>query len=264
MANFIASLFGGGNKGSAYPTLAPFYTDPHYTAEQDFLQPYGMGLMTGNNIPDFYKSLATQNSPEFQSVLAQSNRNIGQAATEAAARSGTGRGGNLPGVTAQAIADNTGQLSYQDFLNSNAGKQFLLTKGNDISSGVRSAGQVNAAAQNDYSLNQFNAQLGALNYGNQAAAAKGAALGSAIPMATTIAGGIGGFFLGGPQGAVTGAGLGKTLGGGLTGNTDNIASLFSSIPGASKSSASTEGGVSSIGGISKMSTDDLMKYFNLN
>lgn len=264
MANLIASLFGGSGK-SSYPTLAPFVTDPNYQSEQDFLQPYGQGLLTGNQIPDFYKSIATQGSPEFESVLNQSNRNISQAATDAAARSGTGRGGNLPGVTAQAIGDNTAQLSYQDFLNSNAGKEFLMGQGASISQGVRAAGQVQGQQQNAYNLDQFNAQLGALNYNNQQAAAQGQALGSIIPAATTIAGGIGGLFLGGPAGAATGAQLGSTLGGALSGNTSNISSLFSSIPGATNSNAAaTAGGVSSIGGIGNLSTDDLMKYFNLN
>lgn len=260
MANLISSLFGGGSA----PTLPPppaFTPDPTYTAQQAFLQPYSMGLLSGNNIPAYYQSIGQQNSPQFQSALALSNKQIGTSAAEGMALSGTGRSGLLPQVTAQAVGDNTAALSYQDFLNSNAGKEFLMGQGQQASNSVMSGALTNQSQENTYNLDAYNAAIGTdkFNIGQSQAQANqlGSLLGTLIPAATTIGGGI----IGGPAGAA----IGQTVGSALGGNTSSIASLF----GSPSSTGGATAGVSNLGSIapdpmSSMSTNDLMQYFNLN
>lgn len=260
-------LFSSGDSSVNFPPPPSFVTDPNYQNEQNFLQPYGQGLLTGNNIPSFYQSIATANSPEFQAALGLSNRDIATTAAETAARNGTGRGGQLPQVTAQAVGDNSAQLRYQDYLNSNAGKQFLMQQGTTISQGVRSAGQAQGEDQNNFNLNEYNDTVGQMQYNQSRQDAASAASGKAIG---TVLGGAAGFALGGPMGAVTGAQLGSSIASGNPGtpNASGIANLFNPSP-SSSTPAADSAGVSSLGAItpssmSSLSSDDLMKYFNLN
>ncbi len=260
---FLGGLFGGDNSDT--PQLPPppdFKPDPNYTSQINFLQPYSMGLLSGNNIPDFYKSIGTQNSPEFQAALGVSNKQIGQSAAEAAAMAGTGRGGQLPQVTAQQVGDNTAKLTYADFLNSNAGKQFLMTQGENVSKDVLAGALNNQQQVNSYDLNAYNAAIGTdkanIGYQQQASAQLGSMLGTILPAAATIGGGI----IGGPAGAEIGAQVGSALGG----NTSSIADLFklggntgSAAPASSNTNA--DSGSSTIGAI--QDPNYLMKYFNL-
>lgn len=262
-------LFSSGDSSVNFPPPPSFVTDPNYQNEQNFLQPYGQGLLTGNNIPSFYQSIATANSPEFQAALGLSNRDIATTAAETAARNGTGRGGQLPQVTAQAVGDNSAQLRYQDYLNSNAGKQFLMQQGTTISQGVRSAGQAQGEDQNNFNLNEYNDTVGQMQYNQSRQDAASAASGKAIG---TIAGAAIGS-MGGPAGAIYGAQLGSSLASGGnpgTPNASGIANLFNPSPSSSSSNPTADSaGLSSLGAITPSSTtsltsDDLMKYFNLN
>lgn len=258
--SFFSDLFGG--KDSAVedmPKIPDFYTDPNYQSEQDFLQPYGIGLLNGN-IPDYYKGIGMSDSPEFEAMLGLTNRDISQSAAEAAARSGRARGGNLPAVTSQLIADNTSKLRYADFLQSLEGKKFLMNQGVGISQGVRGAGQAQGQYRNAFNEWQYGARLGQFNYAQNRADEEAAGLGKAIG---TVAGGVGGFFLGGPAGALTGAQLGSSFGSGGNGSGIDVSKLF----GSPASGGSSSAGVSDIGAIkpmTSMTSDDLMKYYNLN
>lgn len=273
--SWLSDLLGGKDDEPKLPTPPDFYTDQNYQNEQDFLQPYGQGLLTGQNIPDFYKSIATQDSPEFENALGLSNRDIEQSAAESAARTGRGRGGSLSSVTAQAVGDNSSKLRYADFLNSNEGKKFLMQQGVGISESVRNAGQAQGEYRNhfnewQYGQNKENA-LFDINRADKAAAAEGSMMGKIGSIALPVAGGIGGFFLGGPAGAVTGAQLGSTIAGGLSGNQSSIQDLFKAIPDKSAgttpgSAASEAAGVSSIGAIDTSGsqiTDLLKQAFGL-
>lgn len=267
MANAWASLFGPLGKAAvdtltkgsnnSLPPPPPFTPDPTYTSQQAFLQPYSMGLLSGNNIPDFYKSIAQQNSPEFQNALGVSNRQIGTSAAEGMALAGTGRSGLLPQVTAQAVGDNTAKLTYQDFLNSNAGKEFLMGQGQQASNSVLTGALTNQGQENNYNLAAYDASIGTDKFNiannNAQSAQLGSLLGTIIPAATTIGGGI--------VGGAPGAAVGQTVGSALGGNTTSIASLF----GNPSSTGGASGGVSNLGSIApaSLSTDDYMNYFGL-
>jgi len=243
---FFGGLFGTGEEE---PNLIPppeFYTDPNYQAEQDFLQPYGFGLLKGDNIPDFYKSIATPNSQEFQDVLNLSNRDIMQSAAETAARTGRGRGGSLPAVTAQAIGDNSAKLRYADFLSSNEGKKFLMQEGQSISEGVRSAGQNQGQIRNNFNLGVYDRQLAnqiwGINREDAAAAQQGEALGKIAGVALPLIGGA----MGGPTGAMAGS----TLAGIFGGNQSSVMDLFKSSMSGATTSATTSSPLLSAAGVS--------------
>lgn len=258
--SLISDLFGAGSKAPSLPAPPAFTPDPNYTSQINFLQPYSMGLLTGNNIPAYYQSIGEQNSPQFQSALAVSNKQIETSAAEGEALTGAGRGGQLPQVTAQAVGDNTAALTYQDFLNSNAGKEFLMGEGQSASNSVLNASLQNQGQENTYNLNAYDAAIGVdkFNIGEQQtqSTALGSALGTILPAAATVAGGV----IGGPAGAAIGSKVGSALGG----NTSSIASLFGTAP----SPTQAAGGISSLGAIApdpmtSMSSDDLMQYFGL-
>lgn len=257
MANLIASLFGGGGGGTTQLPPPPKFTqDQTYTSQQAFLQPYSMGLLSGNNIPAYYQSIGQQNSPQFQSALALSNKQIGTSAAEGAALAGNGRGGQLPQAIGQAVGDNTAALTYQDFLNSNAGKEFLMGQGQQASNSVLTGALTNQGQENSYNLGAYSAgnnatiENNAIN--NAQSSQLGSLIGSIVPAAATVIGGV--------VGGVPGAAIGESVGSALTGNTASIASLF----GNPTSTGGQAAGVSSLGSIAPdMSSDDLMNYFGL-
>jgi len=88
-----------------------YLEDPDFTDTQEALKGLGLGLLEGE-VPDYYKAIGQTGSEEFEKALALTNRDISQSAAEAAAASGRGRGGNLPAVTAQSIADNAIEARY--------------------------------------------------------------------------------------------------------------------------------------------------------
>lgn len=253
-------LFGSKDKTPSIPPPPAFTPDPTYTSQQDFLQPYSMGLLSGNNIPAYYQSIGQQNSPQFQAALGVSNAQIGTSAAEGAAMAGTGRGGQLPQTIAQQVGNNTATLTYQDFLDSNAGKEFLMGQGENISNSVLNGALTNQGQENSYNLNAYDAAVGTdkanIAYQQQSDQQLGQLLGTIIPAVTTIGGGI----IGGPAGAAAGS----TLGSALTGNTSSIASLF----GSNASTGGQAGGVSSVGSINpdpnSLDNVDLMNYFGLS
>lgn len=268
MANSWADIFGPAGKaivdtlskgGPSLPPPPPFTNDPNYTAEMSFLQPYSTGLLSGNNIPAFYQSIGQQNSPQFQSALAVSNKQIGTSAAEGAAMAGTGRGGQLPQVMAQQVGDNTAALTYQDFLNSNAGKQFLMGQGQMAANTVINGSLENQGQENNYNLGAYDATIGSDKFNIGQSQAASAATGQLIG---GVAGAIGGLPAG-PAGATIGSQIGSNLGG-------SISNLFGlgGTNSTSSTPAQSAGGVSSIGSIApdpmtNMSSDDLMQYFGL-
>lgn len=142
--------------------LPEFFEDPLFGEQQDFLSGLGKDLLGGEF--GAFKSLAETGSPELEAVIANLNRDVTTQATEAAARSGRARGGQLPSTVSRNIADATAGLRFQDFLRAQEGKGFLFQQGRGITEGVRGAALDNQAQRNTFNLNtsrlDFNRRAG--------------------------------------------------------------------------------------------------------
>ncbi len=238
----ITKMMGKKKDEPSLPTPPDYYEDPYYTDTQKFLSGYGKDIL-GGTLPEFYKSLGSPGSKEFEDILRLSNRDIEQSAAEAAAKSGRGRGGFLPSLTAQTVADNTSKLRFSDYLNANEEKKFLMQEGRGITEGVRGAGFENQKFRNTFNLDVYdrnvNSTLFDINRADQAAAQKGQLMSNLFKIGT---GAIVGGMTGGPVGALVGAagGLGSMAQSGaldkifgMGGGGNKTDTLSSATPGVS-------------------------------
>lgn len=151
-------LLGGlmGNKGGSASKgldfkIPEWYEDKYYKPTQDLLFKTGRGLLEGS--PNkYYAPLGEIGGSEFENMLNMSNRDIRSSVAEMGARTGT-RGGAMASATANAIADNTTKYRWQDFLRAMEGRQNFLNVGNNMVSGVRSAGLTYQGQKNQFNLN---------------------------------------------------------------------------------------------------------------
>lgn len=248
-------MFGGGGGGDnpyANIALPKEVTDPLYTSSQAGLNDLGSGLLKGD-VPDYYKSIGDFNSPQFQAMLNSVKGQIMQGSQEASAIAGTGRSG--VGVTASNNALNQvlPQLGYQDYLRAVQGRGALLSAGIGVQQGVRGAAQNQQQFDSDFNQTLFKDQVGLTGLSDawmkDAAKSQGEGMANLLPVAGTVLGGVGGFFMGGPAGAITGAQLGSQAGGALgslfggtgSGGGSDLSSLFSSLSGMGKQSATASG-----------------------
>lgn len=196
---FFSSLFGGGDSD---PIERPKYvTDPNYSESQTALKGLGLGLLKGE-IPDYYSSIGQTGGKEFEDMLSLTTRDIHKSAAESMAKSGRARGGALPAVTAQSVADTALKARYQDYNRSLTGKEDLLKLGIGVTEGVRGAGQTEGARTNDFNWKDYNAQVAERAYQDQQDSALGEMIGTIASVGLGAA--TGGMSLG-LKGAVAGA-----------------------------------------------------------
>ena len=197
-----------------YPALPDFYNDPMFGQTQRDLYGHGTNILAGN-LPDFYKILGENNSPEFQDVLRMSSRDISQNALETAAKTGT-RGGAVASGVARATGDMTSRLRYNDLLSTIMNKKFLLGTGLDTLSGVR-GGALNFMGQkNQFNLGEANILSNQTSELMRLEAAKKASeddmWAQIIAGGLSLVGTVGGAMVGGPAGAAAGGTLGANAG----------------------------------------------------
>src|SRR3990167_1604172 len=236
------------NEEPKLPVPPDYFEDPDYRQTQDFLKQYGFNLLEGKP-NDYYGEIGSYGGPEFEKMLGLSNRDIQQSAAEAAAKSGRGRGGFLPAMTAQTVADNTSKLRYADYLKAMAGRQYLFGEGRGITEGVRSAGQTEGSRRNAFNLDQYgiNRQntMFDINRADEAAGAQGEMFSNLFKIgagafAGGMTGGLPGAIIGGIGGLDTMAQTGALdkifdrFGGGGVGNTGSSGTPIVSPTGKAK------------------------------
>ena len=133
-----------------------FYNDPNYAASQNSLMPFASSLMSGQGLPSAYAGLITPNSPQFQQMLSRTTGNILGATQDQMAGQGIGDSGVAASAAAGAVGNATSQLTYQDFLNSQANQMNLMGMGSGIMENVGSMGLTNQGQTNQF--NQTNAE----------------------------------------------------------------------------------------------------------
>jgi len=133
-----------------------FYTDPNYTGAQSSLMPFASSLMSGQGLPSAYAGLITPNSPQFQQMLQRTTGNILGATEDQMAGQGISDSGVAASAAAGAVGNATSQLTYQDFLNSQANQMNLMGMGSGIMENVGSMGLTNQGQTNQF--NQTNAE----------------------------------------------------------------------------------------------------------
>lgn len=228
-----ASIAGKGKKGNNYVPPPPFYEDPYYKDSQDFLSGFGKDILSGK-LPAYYAPIGESGGAEFEKLLALSNRDISRSAEEAAAATGRGRGGSLPGVIAPAIAENETRMRYADFMRSLEGRAGLLNTGIGIEEGVRSGSLENQGQRNNYQLGAASQALNALKYSDERSDIdsqnKGAFFGNIFNSVGDIAGAASGQGSGGSQGI---ADLLDKLFGKKNASPINVATSQKRLPGSS-------------------------------
>ena len=161
-----SKYIGGGDSEEEYIPTPDYYEDPDYRQTQDYLKDFGFNLLEGD-IPDYYKAIGESGGQEFEDMLGLTNRDITQSTSEALAKSGRSRGGQLGASTAKAIGDSSVKARYEDYARSLTGKQNLMTKGIDVTEGVRHAGQNEGINVNNFNWNKYRADTGMMKYQDQ-------------------------------------------------------------------------------------------------
>ena len=177
--NILGGLLGGGgdDEQQSYD-LPDFQTDKYATGAQETLYPFGQNLLEGD-IPDYYKPIGEIGGDLFEDVLGMGKRDIETAGYESAARLGQ-RGGNVATGIAGKVGDYTKEARLNDYYRALEGRQYMLGKGSDILSGVRSAGLTNQSQLNQYEVNKGNLALGYAGLNAEVRQAEGQALGEGI------------------------------------------------------------------------------------
>ena len=157
-------LFSSPKKISA-PTVnynAPsMYNDPNYGASSNSLMPFASSLMSGQGLPPAYAGLITPDSPQFQQMLQRTTGNVLGATEDAMAGQGIGGSGVAASAAAGAVGNATSQLTYQDFLNSQANQLHLMDSGAGIMENVGSMALTNQGQTNEFNLSNASNALNA-------------------------------------------------------------------------------------------------------
>lgn len=258
--SFWDDLFGGGDSRTDGVNYPDWYTDPHFSGSQDFLDQYSRNLL--NNGPnDYYRPIGEYGTPEFFNFINQAHAGTQNGVDEALARSGRARGGRAGEVAAQSIGDSNTRLIYEDYLRAMKGREMFLKTGLDTQRDVRNAGFSNQSARNNFNVAGANFDYNKAIYGDQydrqASSDLGEMFGNIAPLA---AAGVG-FAFGGPVGAKVGYDVGSSVFGGDASQSPQWLDMVSASRGGSSGSRSPDelGGVSSIGRINSSNSDDLMK-----
>ena len=174
----VGKLFGDGDDEQQSYDLPDFQTDKYATGAQETLYPFGQNLLEGD-IPDYYKPIGEIGGDLFEDVLGMGRRDIEKSGYESAARLGQ-RGGNVATGIAGKVGDYTKEARLNDYYRALEGRQYMLGKGSDILSGVRSAGLTNQSQLNQYEVNKGNLALGYAGLNAEVRQAEGQALGEGI------------------------------------------------------------------------------------
>lgn len=175
-------LAGSGKKGGfSMPKPPDWYEDPYYKKTQDKLLGYGTDLLEGKP-NDYYKPIGEVGGSMFEDVISKTTRDITGAVGEDAARRGMGRSGATSNAIARAVGDKTTELRWSDFLRAMQGRAGFMGMGNDMVSGVRSAGLTYQGQKNQFNLASSglaaNAAIAENNQANMDSQAKGDFFGS--------------------------------------------------------------------------------------
>lgn len=128
-----------------------YYEDPDYRKAQDFLRELGIGIASGDKIPDYYKGIGETGGADFENYLNLIRGDTERSSLEASAAAGRGGGRAIESAT-QAFAPLATEARYSDFLRALEGKKWLLNAGVGITEGVRGAGQQEGANRNTFNL----------------------------------------------------------------------------------------------------------------
>lgn len=153
--SFWSDLFGGGK--SSTPDAPAFKADPLVNTAENSIFNFGSDILKGI-LPASYQNLLQFDSPQFESVLHNSNRDITSAGLNTAALQGNARSGAANAGISKAVADNSANMRYADYMNTVANQKALLGTGLDAEN---VAG--NMALGNQGQINNFNASI----YGTQ-------------------------------------------------------------------------------------------------
>lgn len=182
-----------------------FQPDPYVQKTQDFAYPYYTSLLEGK--PNaYYGAIGESGGAEYQKMLNSLTRNASNAASESAVRRGMGRSGLVPAATAQATADMTSELGWNDYLRAMEGRKTLLSAGMQ---GLSDVG--GKALQNQEMMNKYGYDVAETNYlGKIKQQSDENKMWSEI--ISGVGGGIGtavGMIYGGPWGAAAGSQIGS-------------------------------------------------------
>jgi hypothetical protein len=199
--------------------LAPFYTDPLYSAGQSQLYDFGSNLLSGD-IPSYYKAIGETGSKEFEDMLALTTRDTTKAVNENLVRRGISRGGLGASISAKTTADTSTKLRWQDYARALQGKQYLMSAGLNTIGNVTSNALSYGGQKNQYNLSSAELALG-VQKANQEAAAKRNAMWSQIATSAIgliASGGLSGILSGLGAASGTTAGMGAATSGALAGS----------------------------------------------
>lgn len=211
-------LFGSKDKQHDAPAAPEWWSDPYVGKSEEGLFNFGSDVLKGI-LPASYQNLLQFDSPQFESVLHNSNRDISAAGLNTAALQGNARSGAANAGITKAVADNTSNMRYSDYLNTVTNQKALLGMGLDAENAAGQIGLTNQGQRNNFNLGIYGDQL---NYDSrmtqlsqQGQGATGAGIGGAFsaamkslpfilsmvnPAAGAAAGMAGGMMGGGGQG----------------------------------------------------------------
>lgn len=135
------------------PTYPNYYQNPYLEKAMGTLYGYGTDVLEGQ-IPEFYQSLVTPRSQEFEDVVDLTQARTQRAVDESITRRGISRSGLAPSIVGSAVAETVTPLAYQDYLNTQQNKSMLL------GTGLESIGQVSSGALGETGTrNTFNTNV---------------------------------------------------------------------------------------------------------
>lgn len=255
-----SDLFGGGDSRTDGVNFPDWYTDPHFSGSQDFLDQYSRDLL--NNGPnDYYRPIGEYGTPEFFNFINQAHAGTQRGVDEALARSGRARGGRAGEVAAQSIGDSNTRLIYEDYLRAMKGREMFFQTGLGTQRDVRNAGFANQSARNNFNIAGANFDYNKAIYGDQFDRQSSEDIGKTIGTIAPIAGAGLGFVLGGPSGAMTGYNLVNSAFGSEASQSPQWLDMVTASRGGNYGSRSSDelAGISNIGRINSSNSDELMK-----
>lgn len=253
---WFSDLFGGGDSRTEGINYPEWYTDPHFSGSQDFLDQYSRDLLNrGPN--DYYRPIGEYGTPEFLNFINQTNAETLKGVNEQLAKSGRARGGRGGEIASQALGDANAKLLYADYVRAMQGRQHFFDTGLNVQANVRDAGFKNQESRNKFNVGGAEFNLQKAIYGDGYDRQQSSDIGKMIGNIAPLAGAGIGFMLGGPAGASAGYGFGSSLFGGEGTTPQWLDTITNSRKGTTTESPS---GVSSLGRITDgMDSATLMK-----
>ena len=198
--------------------LPGWYEDEYYKPTQDYLFPYGKGLLEGD-IPEYFRPIGERGGREFEDMLGMVKRDISRGIDEDLVRRNVSRGGVGTQVKGQAFADASTKARYDDFLRAMRGREMFLGTGLKTVSGVRGAGLQYQGQRNTFNINRAKLQMADEHFQKkmdyQKKQASDRAWGSMLSSGLGALGTVAGMFLpgfGAAAGATSGGGRGSAVG----------------------------------------------------